>query len=319
MNLQYEKEKGQQLSGMISNVERYALNDGLGVRTTMFLKGCPLRCKWCSNPETQDPREEFMFFEDNCISCGACMLSCPYGALTDKAEPDWKICRGCAEREDAFACVKTCYAKSRKVSGQKQSVEDVVDAAKRDMAFYIKSGGGVTISGGEPLTQPEFLKALLKKLKENWINTAIETCGMGSVETCKEIAPYVDMVFFDLKCMSGKKHKEWTGTDNAKILENFLVMSQLARENSFELIARTPVIPGFNDTEKDIEEIALFLQKAGDGISGYELLPYHRLGRGKYRSLGRNYELEDLVSPSDELMEKLNQKASGYGIKMCRF
>lgn len=307
------------MSGMISNIERYALNDGLGVRTTVFLKGCHLRCKWCSNPETQDPREEFMFFGDNCIGCGVCISNCPYNALSDKAEPDWKICRDCAEREEAFACVKTCYARCRKVTGQKRSVEEVVDAAKRDMAFYIKSGGGVTISGGEPLAQPEFLRELLKQLKENWMNTAIETCGMGSVETCKEIAPYVDMVFFDLKCMNSKKHKEWTGADNAKILENFLLMSQLAKEHSFELIARTPVIPGFNDTKKDIEEIAAFIKKAGAGVSGYELLPYHRLGRGKYRSLGRDYELDELVPPSDEWMEKLSHTASAYGIKLCKF
>lgn len=319
MSLDDKKEIEFSQTGMISNIERYALNDGLGVRTTIFLKGCPLRCKWCSNPETQNPNKEIMFFGDNCIRCGTCIQTCPYGALKDSPEPSWKICRECVEREEPFACVKNCYTKSRKISGEEMSVADVVKVAKRDMKFYMKSGGGVTISGGEPLAQPGFLTVLLQELRANWINTAIETCGMGEETTYRELAPYVDMVFFDLKCMNAEKHREMTGADNSRIFQNFMVMSQLAEEHSFELIARTPVIPGFNDTEEEIRKIALFLKEAGAGVSGYELLAYHRLGRGKYKGLGRVYELESLVAPSKEQMNRLNQVAASCGINICTF
>lgn len=306
-------------TGMVANQERYTLNDGLGIRTTVFLKGCPLRCRWCCNPETQSAVQELMFFQDNCIDCGACLESCPYGGAAGSPVPEWDICRKCQKQENPFTCISSCFTGCRKLSGEKKSVQEVIDFVKRDMNFYLKSGGGVTISGGEPLSQPEFLRELLKLLHENWIDTAIETCGAGTAEAIEMAAPYVDMVFFDIKCIDADKHRIWTGADNRQILENFRRMAKLAGEYSFELIARTPVIPEFNDTEYEIRKIGEFIKSCGSGVSGYELLPYHKLGRGKYKAMGREYEMENVVVPSEALMEKLTLAAGDCGVEMCTF
>lgn len=305
--------------GIISNIERYALNDGLGVRTTVFLKGCPLRCRWCCNPETQSFNKELTFFKDECIGCGMCARTCLYGAVIDGPEPDWKICADCYRREKSFACVEKCYPGCRKISGENQTSEEVLSIVKRDMKFYLRSGGGVTISGGEPMAQPEFLLELLKKLKESWINTAIETCGMGKREDYEKILPYTDMVFYDLKCMDGKKHEEWTGGSNEQIKSNFLYISALAKKYDTEIIVRTPIIPGFNDAEEDIRDICEFVKKAGSGVSGMELLPYHKLGRGKYKSLGRTYQLEDLLPPDEDKMDMLNNIIVSNNIACLKF
>nr|WP_295685729.1 glycyl-radical enzyme activating protein [uncultured Lachnoclostridium sp.] len=305
--------------GIVSNIERYALNDGVGIRTTIFLKGCPLRCKWCCNPETQQFQKELMYFQDGCIACELCVDDCPYGALKNSPVPEREICLECYKRENSFACVRRCYSGCRKVSGEEQTADSIVDIVKRDMQFYLRSGGGVTLSGGEPLAQPEFLLELLKKLKENWINTAIETCGMGQGKDYEKILPYTNMIFYDLKCMDGEKHKEWTGKDNETIKENLQLIAGLTEKYSTELVVRVPVIPGFNDTEKEIRAICEFIKQIGSGISGMELLPYHKLGRGKYKSLGREYLLEGLQPPKENLMETLHKIVDSYKISSFKF
>lgn len=305
--------------GIVSNIERYALNDGLGVRTTIFLKGCPMRCRWCCNPETQEFQRELMFFQDQCIGCGMCIEDCSYDALMADSVPQWTVCRNCGEREQAFSCTKRCYPQCRKICGTDYSVDDVMNIVKRDMNFYVKSGGGVTVSGGEPFAQPGFLQDLLKKLKENWISTAVETCGMWKPEDMEKTIPYIDMIFFDIKSMDEEKHKEWTSAGNSIIKENLKWAAELARRYDTELIVRTPVIPGFNDTEDDIHAICSFVNQNGSGITGMELLPYHKLGRGKYKSLGRDYELEKLQPPEEEKMEKLNGILDLYAISNLQF
>ncbi len=306
-------------TGMVSNIERYAINDGYGLRTTVFLKGCPLRCKWCSNPETQKFNQEMVFFEDQCIDCGECVELCKYGALSNGLIADRSICDGCHERDDAFACTLKCYPKARKIDSDEMTVQEVYDVVKRDIQFYQLSGGGVTISGGEPLAQPDFLYSLLATFRKNYIHTAIETCGQGAKKDYERIAPYLDFAFMDFKSANSDKHKEWTGFDNDIILGNIKAMDKLSKEYGFGLIYRTPVIPGFNDTVEDIKSIGQFILDNCQNYKGVELLPYHRLGRGKYKSIGRTYELYDTVAPSDEHMETLNKTLYDMGIELYQF
>ncbi len=306
-------------SGMISNIERYAINDGYGLRTTVFLKGCPLRCKWCSNPETQKTYQEMVFFGDKCIGCNECVRLCEYGALEHGLLADRSICERCHERENAFACTRKCYPQCRKIDGKVMTVKEVLDVVKRDLQFYQMSGGGVTLSGGEPLSQPEFTYSLLSSLRNNYINTAIETCGAGREEDFVKIAPYLNMAFMDLKSANKDKHLEWTGAGNDAILKNIKAMDRLSGEYGFDLIIRVPVIPGFNDTPEDIGAIGEFILNNCNNFKGMELLPYHKLGRGKYTSLGRSYELEGLAAPSDGKMKELNKILFDEGIKLYQF
>ncbi len=307
------------LSGNVTDIERYAINDGFGLRTTVFLKGCPLGCKWCSNPETQKFNQEMVFFEDKCIGCGMCKELCQYGALENSLLADRKICDTCFKKENAFKCTEKCYTKCRKIVGDAMAVREVVDIVKRDLPFYQLSGGGVTLSGGEPTAQPLFAYALLRTLCENWIDTAIETCGVGEKEDYENIAPYLKFVFMDFKSFDSEKHTKWVGSDNKKVKENIVLMDTLAGKYGFDFIIRTPVIPGFNDTDEDIKSIAEFVSENCKNYKGMELLPYHKLGRGKYTSLGREYELADVVVPSDERMMELNKILSDFGILIYKF
>jgi pyruvate formate lyase activating enzyme len=260
-----------------------------------------------------------VYFRDKCIGCGECVRLCPYGALDDGLLADRRLCESCYQKADAFKCIEKCYPKCRKIAGDEMTVQEVVDIVKRDMAFYQMSGGGVTISGGEPLAQPEFTYALLKSLCANWIDTTIETCGEGNGEDYEAIAPYLKLAFMDLKAFDAAKHVEWTGADNKRILENLERMDKLAGIHGFDLIIRTPVIPGFNDTPEEIGRIAEFVSGNCKNYRGMELLPYHRLGRGKYTSLGLEYALADLEVPSEERMMEFNRILDGFGIPIYRF
>ena len=260
-----------------------------------------------------------VFFEDECINCGECVKLCQYGALDNGLIAERSICNNCHKREDAFACTLKCYPESRKIDSEYMTVKDVTDVVKRDMDFYQRSGGGVTISGGEPFAQPDFLYALLITLQKNQIHTAIETCGQGLQKDYERIAPHLDFVFMDLKSANNDKHEEWTGAKNETILNNIVRMDKLAKELEFDLLIRTPVIPGFNDTVEDIKAIGKFVSENCENYNGMELLPYHRLGRGKYKSLGREYELADLEVPSDGHMKELNKVLFDMGIDLYEF
>lgn len=309
----------QKTKGIIANIERYAINDGNGVRTTVFTKGCYLRCKWCSNPETQKFHSEMTFFPDKCIGCRNCFRLCPYGALAEDLSVDRRICEGCYQRENSFACTRQCYPGCRKRTGEEKSVQDVYDIVKRDVPFYESSGGGVTISGGEPMAQPEFTYALLRTLTERWIDTAIETCGYAEKQDYEKVAPYLNTVFMDVKHINSEKHKLWTGQGNEKILENVKYVDKLAGEHGMSFYIRTPVIPRFNDTEEELEGIARFVSRELKNITGMELLPYHKLGRGKYYSLGRAYSMEDAEAPDEIRMKVLQGVLAKYDIPIYQF
>lgn len=305
--------------GLIANIERYAINDGNGVRTTVFVKGCYLRCRWCCNPETQEFYPQMSFFSDKCIACFNCKKLCPYHAINDELIADRSICRNCYKKEDAFACTKKCYVGCRKVTGQEMTVKEVIDVVERDSPFYESSGGGVTISGGEPLAQPDFTYALLKSLHERWIDTCIETCGFAEQYAYERILPYIDTIFMDIKNIDSGKHKEWTGQNNTKILDNARYLSAMGQKFGFRLFFRIPIIPGFNDKREDVEKTADFVKENCDYFTGMELLPYHQLGRGKYYSLGRKYELENMDSPSDEHIDMLNHVLADHDIPIYKF
>lgn len=306
-------------SGTITDIERYAINDGFGLRTTVFLKGCPLRCRWCSNPETQNFYPEMVFFQNKCIGCGACTGLCGSHALKNGALADRSICEKCYLRENAFSCINECYPKCRKIAGDIMTVQQVIEIVKRDMSFYQLSGGGVTLSGGEPLAQPEFTIALLKALCDHWIDTAVETCGAGKPEDIESMVPFLKFAFIDLKCMDNAKHSKWTGQSNIQILSNIRLMDRLCEQYGFQLIIRTPIIPGFNNTVEEISRIAVFVSENCPHVTGMELLPFHRLGRGKYTSLGREYTQSDTITPPEEEMTALTNILVKHGIPVYQF
>lgn len=297
-----EKETAGQC-GFVFNIQRYSLHDGPGIRTLVFLKGCPLRCRWCSNPESQRVEPELAHNEDKCIGIGECTHCrdvCPNKAVRDKENGFIDI-----ERElccECFQCADGCPSLALSVFGKLMTVGEVMRAVEADGVFYGRSGGGMTLSGGEPLAQADFTCELLKEAKRRRINTSIETCGFVEWKDLERACGYLDSILFDIKSMNPVKHKEFTGVSNERILENFLRLCE--RFPNLPKRVRTPVVPGFNDTEEDITAIVDFIR--GRPHLEYELLAYHRLGQPKYKYLGRQYTLIDL-RPDDERMKALER------------
>lgn len=276
------------MEAYVFNIQPYSLHDGPGIRTNVFLKGCPLHCTWCCNPESQSAAPDLFYVEGKCITkekCGYCRQMCRENAITFTAQGfpviDRNLCSHC------FSCADVCPSQSLKVQGKKMSVSDIMNEVEKDSMFYRYQGGGLTVSGGEPLMQGEFLVSLLREAKLGRINTAMETCGFGDYEILKNAAAYLDTLFFDIKSMSPQRHTEFTGQSNELIIHNFVRLCQ--DYPNLKKVVRTPVIPGFNNTEKDLEDILLFI-KDKPGVS-YELMPYHKYGEGKYKALGRPYPL----------------------------
>ncbi len=296
------------MQGIVTNIQRFSVHDGPGIRTTVFLKGCNLRCFWCHNPEDMNPAPEIQFFPERCIECEACLDACVQGAHSvDNGHHRFRreLCSGCGE------CVDTCYAKSLVLVGASKSVEEVVDEILQDQAFYASSGGGVTLSGGEPLLQIDFSAAVLARCQERGIHTAIETAANFPWARVEAILPHVDLVMMDIKHMDSAAHRRSTGVRNERILEN---AARLGRQPQ-PLIVRTPVIPGVNDSAAQIGAIAAFVATLPN-LLYYELLPYHPMAESKYRSLGQLYRATDLVPPSPAHMASLTEAAGEAGVTM---
>ena len=294
--------------GLVFNIQKFSLHDGPGIRTIVFLKGCPLACIWCSNPESQSASPELIRNCERCIrseECERCMTVCLEQAITKDDEGqiciDRSICDGCGD------CAFVCPSRALEQSGEWVAVDDVVRIVEEDDAFYARSGGGLTVSGGEPLAQGAFVRALLGAARRRGIDTAIETSGLCNWKTMRDVAPLTDRIFFDIKCLDPEKHAEVTGVSNRKILENFQRLR--AEFPEVNVVVRTPVIPGVNDSEAEIEAIVEFVNDAG-GAFAYELLPYHGFGEPKYAKLGRQYLLSHLDPPSNERMKGLQRIAA---------
>ena len=278
------------------NIQKYSVHDGPGIRTIVFTKGCPLSCRWCSNPESQLLKPQMAFNATRCIGtdkCHYCMPACPYQAITTEGNSLNIDCTHCNECE-TLACSKACPAGSIITYGQTRTVEDVLNAVAQDAIFYTRSGGGMTISGGEPLFQKEFAIALLREARRRRIKTAIETCGCYEWERLEEAAPYLNYVLYDVKHTDTEKHKWATGVGNELILSNLKKLLETFPELPVQV--RTPVIPGFNDDEETARSIGKLLK--GYSNVTYEALPYHRLGTQKYAFLGREYPMGEVSLPA---------------------
>lgn len=294
--------------GLVFNIQRFSVNDGPGVRTIVFLNGCPLRCKWCCNPESQQLKPVVMFKEQNCVGCGNCEVVCPTGAsnLNVPGKIDHTKCITCGK------CVDVCYHRALEMSGKDMSVEDLMVELYKDRIVYKRSGGGITVSGGEAFVQHEFLLELLKTCKSLGWHTAIETTGYTTTEVLDEVVPYLDLVMMDIKHVDPEVHKEYTGVSNERILENALYISHLAKE----MIVRVPVIPGFNSDKNVIAAIAKFTTYLHN-VKELHLLPYHDLGSNKYAMMGKEYELQGTKTPEKDYMEELKAVVEQKGL-ICK-
>jgi len=295
-------------TGIIFDIKKFSIHDGPGIRTTVFLKGCPLSCGWCHNPEGQASQEELILRPDRCIACGACVEACDRGAIIS----DRGIVLTSRERCAACgACVEVCYPGARELVGREVTVAEVVAEVERDRPFYDQSGGGVTLSGGEPLFQPAFLSELLKACKASDLHTVLDTCGFAPWEVMDRVREYVDLFLYDLKLMDEARHREITGVSNVPILRN---LSRLSQEGH-RVILRVPVIPGVNDDEPNLDQIARFAA-ALPSLRRVDLLPYHRIGRDKYQRLGKNCLMPEVDPPTRERVEEIADMVAGFGLEV---
>ena len=295
------------MHGIVFDIQHYAIYDGPGIRTTVFLKGCPLRCAWCHNPESQREAPEVSYLRERCKACGSCVAVCPAGALQltdDGVLRDVRLCRACA------TCVEACPNGARELIGREMSVADVMDAVVRDQPFYDHSGGGVTLSGGEPTVQRYFLLQLLAALKRASLHTALETCGFFHDNLVDSLVSLVDLFLYDIKHIDPESHKRFTEVSNERVLTNFTAI--LGRVGSQRVLPRIPVIPGFNTGPQALDGITDFLRQAG--YSGpVHLMPYNRMARTKYEKVGMRAQYTDMgdLTPSQlqAIVDRIEQRS----------
>ncbi|NLS45149.1 MAG: glycyl-radical enzyme activating protein [Firmicutes bacterium] len=309
------------MTGVIFDIKKFSIHDGPGIRTTVFFKGCPLQCIWCHNPEGQDISPEIMFSPEKCSVCGECISACPNQAIimsdisfnTGKIGPHniytlREKCKACGE------CVAVCPESAREIAGKIMTPDEVMDEILKDVVFYDTSGGGATFSGGEPLLQPGFLLTLLKECKEKEIHTTVDTCGFAEWETLSSVIPYTDLFLYDLKCMDPDKHYKFIGSGNEVILEN---LRRLYKEGC-NIIVRFPLIPAINDDARNITLMGRFLSSLGSGgkLPRIDILPYHKMGFGKYPRLGKIYGLPDIEEPEDETIRFVASRLKEFGLEV---
>lgn len=295
--------------GLVFHIIHGSFVDGYGIRTTIFLKGCPLRCLWCCNPEGQTGHPELKYTASNCNGCGKCIDVCPKGAiqinpLLEKAQIDRKLCDNCGK------CIDVCYAGALEYFGTYYTVDELFEIIKKDEQYYRSSGGGATIGGGEPTFQSRFTYALLKKCQDNYIHVAIDTCGYTTTEEQLKILTEADLLLYDLKGLDLNSHMKNTGISTKIILSNLKKLNDMGKS----IIIRVPVIPGLTVTEKNMETIAAFLSRL-KFIERVDLLPYHTYGTIKYEQLGREYTLKTLLN-AQELTDDTKRVFERYGLNV---
>nr|WP_308625293.1 glycyl-radical enzyme activating protein [uncultured Eisenbergiella sp.] len=290
------------VKGIVSDSKRMSVHDGPGIRTTLFLKGCPLRCLWCHNPENLQTKPALSFTRKLCISCGACARVCPGGLHSFQGKEHhirFEACRGCG------ACTEECLPGALKLYGREMAPEEAARLLLEDKDFYGRSGGGVTFSGGEPLLQPAFLAEVMKLLKKEKIAVAVDTCGEVPWSAFLQVIPYTDLFLYDIKHPDSAMHEKGTGRGNERILEN---LDNLHKQG-VPVEIRTPVIPGYNDDPGTLRCIASLLN-GYDNITAWRLLPYHSMAKGKYEALGMHYPMPETPMPDDTRMRAIRTELS---------
>ena len=297
--------------GLVYNIQGYSIHDGPGIRTTVFMKGCPLNCKWCANPESINDFPEILYNKEKCVKCYRCVEICPHGAVTFPGKGEFisidrEICKDCLEH----TCVKECYQGALEIAGSYMTTEELLKEVGKDLIFYRNSGGGVTLSGGDPTAQPEFALQIFKGCKKKGIHTALDTCGYVPWEILKDILEYTDLLLYDIKHMDPDIHTDMTGVSNELILQNLEAVFSAAKVPTN---IRVPVIPGYNNSKENIKATARFVKELG--ANKVNILPYHRLGMGKYARLGRKYPLEENIQPPGNTeMEEIKNIIETYGL-----
>ncbi|KIS24026.1 MAG: choline TMA-lyase-activating enzyme [Clostridium botulinum] len=296
----------------IFNIQKYNMYDGDGIRTLVFFQGCPLRCKWCANPEGLEKKYRVMLKSNLCVNCGACVSACPVGIHTIsnktlKHEVNRDIdCIGCGK------CKEACLKSAISIVGEEKTISELLKIVEEDRTFYEMSGGGVTLGGGEVLMQPEAATSLLMACKQEGINTAIETCGYTKLETILKVAEFVDLFLFDIKNINSDRHHELTGVRNERILENL----QELLKNKYNVKIRMPLLKGINDSQDEIEKTMEFLLPYKDykNFKGIDLLPYHKMGVNKYNQLGMEYPIKDDPSLKSEDLDRIESWIKKYDL-----
>jgi pyruvate formate lyase activating enzyme len=295
-----------EITGQVFNIQQFSTEDGPGVRTTVFLQGCPLRCLWCANPESQKAVRQLAHRSALCIKCGTCIKNCKNGALSVKdgaISIDREKCVSCG------TCTDVCPSHAMFFYGEKKTVDQVFGEILRDRGFYDKSGGGVTCSGGECMMQADFVGELFRRCKEEGIHTALDTCGQFPLEELSKVLPYTDLVLYDIKHMDSEKHRALTGFGNETIIQNL----KLILDETKKVFIRVPVIPEYNDSVSDLTAIACFVKDLDPSLH-VDLLPYHRFGAAKYEMLGIPYHLKGVSSPTEEQKESYKRIFINLGL-----
>ena len=294
--------------GIIFNIQGYCIHDGPGIRTSVFLKGCPLRCLWCQNPESHSRDPELLFAEEKCAGCGKCVQVCPEKAIRMHAkasQTDRRLCKSTG------LCIDACPNEARAVIGRWATTDEVFKEIAADALFYQESGGGVTLSGGEPLAQPEFAAGILKKCRDAGFHTALDTCGYASWATAREVLRHVNLVLFDFKHMNPEMHKKYTGVSNELILQN---AEKMHHEMSIPMWARITLVPGFNDSAENIEATAGFIANRLSTAIPVHLLPYHRFGEAKWERLDRKNETASIEIPDEQQLVEFRRIFESFGL-----